>query len=119
MQLPLEINFKNMDRSEAVESWIEEEALKLERFADRLSSCRVTIEAPHRHSPRGNIYEVHIELRLPPSRTVIVDKAKKTDPKHEDIYAALRDSFKAAARQLDDLSHKLRGDVKSKAKVVA
>jgi|TARA_R110002072_G_scaffold14810_7_gene60613 ribosome-associated translation inhibitor RaiA len=115
MQLPLEVNFKNMDRSEAVESKISDEAKKLERFTGRLSSCRVTIEAPHRHSPRGNIYEIHIELRLPPSRTVIVDKAKKSDPRHEDIHIAIRDAFKAATRQLEDLGQKMRGEVKGHA----
>ncbi|HEV3242661.1 MAG TPA: hypothetical protein VGY14_05390 [Methyloceanibacter sp.] len=34
---------------------------------------------------------------------------------HEDVYVAIRDSFDAAVRQLEDHARRLRGDVKSHA----
>lgn len=49
MQLPLEITFHNVDPSPSMEAEIRRRAGKLERFAADIVSCRVTIEAPHKH----------------------------------------------------------------------
>ena len=49
MQVPIQISFRNMDPSPSVEAVVREKAAKLERFFDRIVSCHVTIEAPHRH----------------------------------------------------------------------
>ncbi|MGB1547306.1 MAG: HPF/RaiA family ribosome-associated protein, partial [Alphaproteobacteria bacterium] len=58
METPLQISFRNMDPSEAVEANVREKAEKLERFFDRITSCRVVIEAPHRHHHKGKLYNV-------------------------------------------------------------
>jgi hypothetical protein len=43
MQVPLEITFRGMDRSEAVEAEIRKHVDSLEHFCDRIISCHVTI----------------------------------------------------------------------------
>ncbi|MFO7580262.1 MAG: HPF/RaiA family ribosome-associated protein [Nitrosomonas halophila] len=48
MQIPLEITFRNMDPSAAVEARLREKAEKLERFHDHIMSCRIVVEAPQR-----------------------------------------------------------------------
>ena len=117
MQLPLEVNFRNLDRSEALEALVREEAAKLERHFDHIVSCRVTIEAPHRHQTKdpkvkGELYQVGIELGVPQQRLVVSPKGK---PAQADPYKATRDAFKAVTRQLDDYADKLRGGVKGPA----
>ena len=118
MQVPLEVTFRNLDRSEAVESLVRDEAAKLERHFDHIVSCRVTVEAPHRHQTKdpkvkGELYQVHVELGVPQQRLVVSQKGK---PAQSDVYKAVRDAFKVAERQLEDYVRKLRGDVKSHAK---
>lgn len=49
MQVPLEITYHGMDRSEAVEAEIQKHVDALERICDRITSCHVTLELPHRH----------------------------------------------------------------------
>lgn len=113
MEIPLEISFRNMDPSPAVEARIREKAAKLERFHDRIIGCTVVVEAPHRHHHKGKLYSVHIDISVPGKDHLIVDRAKPTDQAHEDVYVALRDAFNAAVRQLEDYTQRMRGDVKS------
>ena len=113
MQLPLEIVFKDLDHSDAVEARVRQEAQKLERFFSHITSCRVVIEAPHKPHSKGNLYRVGIHLTVPPSRTIDVTRTHADDPRHADINVAVKDAFKAAARQLEDYAQRLRGDVKT------
>jgi ribosome-associated translation inhibitor RaiA len=46
MEIPLQITFRNMPPSQAIEDNIREKASKLESFYDRIMSCRVIVEAP-------------------------------------------------------------------------
>ena len=58
MPIPLQISFRNMDPSPAVEERIRQKAEKLERFHDRIVGCTVVVEAPHRHHHKGKLYNV-------------------------------------------------------------
>jgi len=111
MQLPLEIVFHNTDRSAAVEDAVRERAAKLEQFADNLTSCRVTIEAPHKNHQQGNLFTVRVDLRFPGGEA-IANRSPSANHAHENVYVALRDAFKAARRQLQDRQRIRRGDVK-------
>ena len=112
MQVPLEIVFHNVDRSPAVETVVRELAAKLERHADNLTSCRVTVEAPHKNHRQGNLYAVRVDLRYPGGEAVAT-RSPNENHTHEDVFVALRDAFRAAHRQLQDRQRILRRDVKS------
>lgn len=112
MDFPLDISFRNMDPSPAVEARIREKAAKLERFHSRIIGCTVVVEAPHRHHHKGKLYSVHIDIRVP-GKDLIVDRAKPLDHAHEDVYVAVRDAFNAAVRRLEDHTRRMRGDVKT------
>lgn len=112
MQIPLELAFHNMDRSDAVEANVRERVAKLERYFDRIIGCRVVIEAPHKHSRKGKMYEVRIDISVP-GKEILVNRNGPKNHAHEDVYVAIRDAFSAAARQLEDHARKARGDVKT------
>ena len=99
MQTPATISFRNFPRSEAVASRIEEKICKLEQYYDRIISCRVVVQAPHRHNTKGKLYQVHIHLGLP-GDDIVVGKDSAKNHSHEDVYIAVRDSFEALRRQL-------------------
>jgi len=112
MHVPLQIAFHNLDRSEAVKALIEEKVESLERFFGRITSCRVVVEAPHRHHRRGNQYLVRIDLAVPGGEIVVNrDPPKHTDS--SDLHVAIRDAFEAAQRQLEDHARRHRHQVKS------
>jgi ribosomal subunit interface protein len=88
-----------MDPSDAVEERIRERAARLERFHDRITSCNVFVEVPHRHHQKGQLYEVHIHVRVPGDEIVV---RRDGAHGHEDVYVAVRDAFAAMERQLED-----------------
>lgn len=112
MQIPLEVTFHNMDRSDAVEANIREKADKLERYFDRIVGCRVVVEAPHKHGRKGKMFEVRIDVSVP-GKEILVNRAGPKNRAHEDVYVAIRDAFAAAGRQLEDHARKVRGEVKT------
>jgi ribosomal subunit interface protein len=112
MQIPLELTFHNMDRSDAVEDKVRERAAKLERAFDRIIGCRVVVEAPHKHNHKGIVYEVRIDISVP-GKDIVVNRSGANNHAHEDVYVAVRDAFSAATRQLEDHARKVRGQVKT------
>ena len=111
MKQPVRITFKDMEPSEAIESWVNEHAAKLEKFYDPIVHCHVVIEAPHRHSIHGRLYGIRVDITVPGDEVVVSHQGPK-DHAHEDVYVALRDAFRAARRQLQDVARKQRGQVK-------
>ena len=77
MKIPLQITFRNMLPSQAIEDNIREKASKLESFYDRIMGCRVIVEAPHRHHRKGKAYEVRIDLTVPGGELVINRSPKR------------------------------------------
>lgn len=112
MKLPLQISFRGMESSPALERRIREKVARLERFHDRLMSCAVVVDARTRRQHKGKLYRVGIDLRGP-GFEIAVGKAGRRNPAHEDITVALRDAFEAIGRQLEDRVRIARGDVKT------
>lgn len=112
MQSQLQITFRGMEPSDAVEAKIREKVEWLERFYAHLMRCHVVVEAPHQHSRQGNLYHVSIELTIPGAAPITIGRAHHDEHEHEDVYVAIRDAFAAARRHLQDRVRRLRGQVK-------
>jgi cold shock CspA family protein/ribosome-associated translation inhibitor RaiA len=111
MQLPLQITFRHMDTSEAVAAQIRERAEDLERFFDRITSCRVVVECRHPRHLQGNLFLVRVDLKVP-GREICVGRDPGGHHAHENVYVAVRDTFDATRRLLEDYVREARGDVK-------
>lgn len=114
MEIPLEISFNNMDASEAVETRIRERVAKLDKIYERLVSCRVAVEAPHRQHRKGNVYTVRVDLSVP-GRELVVNRTSQHAQKHHrdpDLPVIINDAFNAAERQLKEFKERRRGEVK-------
>lgn len=110
--LPLQVVFRNMEPSAAVEARIRERARLLERFASRIMSCRVAVEQSQRRHNQGNRFLVRVDLKVPGSE-IVAGTRRGLHHAHEDVYVAIRDAFDAARRQLEDHVRRWRGDVKA------
>jgi len=111
MLLPLQITFRHMDPSPAVETRVRELAERLDRFYDSITSCRVVISAPPAHSHKGGPFSVRIDVTLPGGEAFVHSEHENTGA-HTDVYVALRDAFDDLRRQLEDYGRRQRGDVK-------
>ncbi len=108
MKLPLEITFRGVDRSHSLEERIRTKAAKLDRFCDRITGCRVVVEAPHNRRQKGNLFHVRIDLSVP-GNEIVVNREPHKHHEHEDVWIAVRDAFNAAQRQLQSYSRKRQG----------
>ncbi|RYB97860.1 HPF/RaiA family ribosome-associated protein [Ciceribacter ferrooxidans] len=106
MEVTPRVTFRGMDHSEAVEAAVHERIERLSRFHDHITSCSVVIEAPHKHSQKGKIYHVRVNINVP-GREIVVGREAEENHAHEDVLVAIRDSFDAAQRQLEDVVRKM------------
>lgn len=113
MKVPPEIVFEGMDSSEAVRARVQREVAKLERLHDRITSCRVVIEAPSHAKLKGGLYRVRVRMLTPDGGEIKAERHSDQNHAHEDVYVAIRDAFAAARRQLQSRAHRRRGDVKT------
>jgi ribosome-associated translation inhibitor RaiA len=102
MNKPLEITFQGVEKSATIEATITEKAAKLERHFDRLTNIRVVVAAPHRHSHKGKIYQIKIEVSIPDHAPLVVTHEPDVNNASEDLQTAIRHAFDAALRRLDD-----------------
>jgi ribosome-associated translation inhibitor RaiA len=107
MQIALQITFRDMEPSPALEERIEAAAAKLEAHAPRLTSCRVVVQAPHKHHQHGRLFHVTIDLTLP-GKEIVVGRTPTERHEHEDAHVAVRDAFRAARRAVEDHERRRR-----------
>jgi len=112
MQLPLQIAFRHMEHSDAIESIIREKAARLDKFAEHIMGCRVVVEPAGKHHQHGNLYEVHLDITLPGGE-IAVTREPSQHTEYKDIAVALRDAFDSARRELEDYVRRQRGAVKA------
>jgi putative sigma-54 modulation protein len=107
MQSPLEVTFHGVERSEAVEAQIREKFQRIEGHFDRITHARVVIEAPHRRTPVPKFFHVRIDIGIPGHKPILVNHEPAANSAHTDVMLAIRDAFKVAERQVDELARRL------------
>jgi ribosomal subunit interface protein len=112
MQRPLEIVFRGLDSSPAVDTDIHERVAKLEKFHANIISCRVVVEKHHRHHHKGGLFHVRIDLKVP-DKELVVSREPGKHHAHENVYVAVRDAFNAMQRQLEEFAQTRRNHIKT------
>jgi ribosomal subunit interface protein len=107
MQIPLEISSRDVTLSPPIEAELRKRADRLERHYNRITSCRIAVERPTgNHHQEGGPFRVRVDVTVPGSELV-------ADKQAEEIFAAIREAFDAAERQVEAFSQRRRGDVKT------
>jgi len=130
MILPIQITYRNIEPSAAVEGWVREEAAKLDEFYNHIMGCRVGLELPSRHRKWGGLYHVRVDLTVPGGELVVkrqpsmhsaiqqvhgekLVKHLEVKSPHKELRQAVDDAFQAMGRRLQDYARRQRGDVKT------
>jgi cold shock CspA family protein len=107
MQVPLQITARNVTLTPGDEAAIRAAVDKLESFYDRITGCRVLVEAEHRYPAGQDVaYNVRIDLTVPGTELAI------TRQSHRDLLSAVQNAFDAAQRRIEDQARLQRGDTK-------
>ena len=106
MIIPLQITARDIELSDALREEITQKVVKLDNVYDRIMRCKVVVEEPKRHPHEGKMYSVHIIMTVPGAELVTKRELNK------DLFVAMRDSFHAARRKLEEFAREQRGEVK-------
>ena len=93
----LQVTFRHIPPSDALRELAEQKFLKLKhQFADAVS-CHVVIDCPgQNHHNKGNNFHVQVELNVGRTHGRVAAEAD-----HEDAYAATREAFERAKKQVE------------------
>ncbi|MHC4142194.1 MAG: HPF/RaiA family ribosome-associated protein [Planctomycetota bacterium] len=73
MQVPVQVTFRDMPVSDAVEAACWDEAAKLERDYENITSCRIAVAESDRRGQKGHLFEIRIVLNVP-GRELVVNR---------------------------------------------
>lgn len=106
-QVPLQITFRDMSHSAAIEQKVREKADKLSKFSDNIIGCNVVLALTTKHKHQGKLHNVRINVATP-GKELVVNRNEQ-----EDLYVALRDAFDDMVRQLERRTEIAHREVKA------
>jgi cold shock CspA family protein/ribosome-associated translation inhibitor RaiA len=112
MNAPLQIAFHNLPHSKVIESAIEEAAARLEAYHDRITSCHVVVDQPHRHHKEGNLFQVRIDLKMPGSE-LVVKREISGSLTSGDLLTVIQAAFDEMQQRMEESVNRRRGFVKT------
>lgn len=112
MNIQPEITYRSVEKTQALDELVNSKIAKLEQFCDHISSCRIVIEKAHDHPSSGSPYRVRLDITVPPSHELAVDRSPDKGTQYEPVDAVIRHAFDAMERQLKELNDRQQGDVK-------
>ncbi len=112
MKTPLQIAFHNLPHSRVIESAIQEAADRLEDTHDRITSCRVIVDQPHRHHKEGNHFQVRIDLKMAGTE-LVVKREHAGGLAYGDLTLVIQDAFEEMQGQIEEFVNRRRGFVKT------
>ncbi|MCA1991723.1 MAG: cold shock domain-containing protein [Coleofasciculus sp. S288] len=102
----------SLEKTDDIEALVHEKVAKLEKFSDRLNSCRVAIEKIHDRPSSGSPYRVRIDMTVP-GQELVADSSPGEGIQYTALEVVIRDAFDAARRQLQEITQRQRREVKS------
>lgn len=112
MQQALQITFKDISSTPAIEKQIRDHVEKLEQFSQDIISCHVVIEQPQKHRSQGKLHNIHIRVSVPGKELV------STNNSQEDLYISIREAFNDVRDQIQSHKDQIKGQVKSHSEVL-
>ncbi len=100
MQIAPEIVYRDVERSEWVESYVLERMRRLDKFAQGITRCHVTLTREQASRQKGNRYSVMVEVRVPPQHDLAIKKEKEIREMRTQLPAVINLAFAAIERQL-------------------
>jgi ribosome-associated translation inhibitor RaiA/cold shock CspA family protein len=111
MQIPVEIAFHNLPKSDWAENEIRDRVSRLEEIYDRLTTCRVRVDQRATNPANTIPPVVRIEMSVPGHREIVVAH----EPDHlerkfqnPDLHNAINEAFRIAERRLAQYKDQLQ-----------
>ena len=96
--MPITVTYSGLGRGDAMEASVRALAGELETVYDHIARCDVRVDALHDPLLSATRYRVRLAIAVPGGEIVI---CPVPDATHDDALTAVRDSFRAACRRLE------------------
>ncbi|MBH8576544.1 HPF/RaiA family ribosome-associated protein [Nostocaceae cyanobacterium CENA369] len=113
MKVPPEITYRNVEKTDAIDTLVNEKIAKLEQVCSYISSCHIAIEKINDRPRSGSPYRVRIDITVPPGHELVGESNPTEDTQYEPLNAVIRDAFNAARQQLVKLTQRQHESDKS------
>ncbi len=113
MEVPPEITFRGLEKTDEVENLILARAVKLDELHPHIISCRVAVEKDQEHQRSGSPFRVRVVVRIPPGRELVSRRETSQGAIDDRLPAVVTEAFEAVERQLVRAKDMLRRKVKS------
>jgi ribosome-associated translation inhibitor RaiA len=114
MEVPPEITFRGLEKTEAIEAHIYRWTDKLDEIHSGIISCRIAVENDQEHQRSGSPFRVRVVVRVPPGKELIGRHEAGQGEINEHLPAVISEAFEAVRRQLIKTKDKLQGEVKGR-----
>jgi len=101
MKPAVDVVYRDLDSSAALNSIITKKLEKLNRYTDQIVHSRVVLDTPHQHKHKGKQFRASIELDIVGHPIAITQD-------DESIHVAVRDAFLSAERKIKQLAARQR-----------
>ncbi|MFM2063306.1 MAG: hypothetical protein RLZZ507_2976 [Cyanobacteriota bacterium] len=108
MKIQPEITYRNLEKSDAIDTLVHEKIAKLENICNYINSCHIAIEKIHDRPSSGSPYRVRIDLTVPPGHELAAEKNPGEGIQYQPLDAVIRDTFDAMRQQLAKLTQMQR-----------
>src|SRR5438552_18269995 len=112
MQLPVNITYRGLEKSENIDNLILDYASRLEKICDHINRCDVAIEQPNHTHHKGNQFRVRIDVTVSRGHELVADEKQKDNGTHDPLNKVIHDAFKTMERELRRVVDKQRRDVR-------
>jgi ribosomal subunit interface protein len=106
MKISPEITYRNVEKTNAIDTLIQEKIAKLELVCNYINSCHIAIEKTHDRPRSGSPYRVRIDITVPPGHEIVAQSNPGESNQYDPLDAVIRDAFNAARQQLVKLSER-------------
>lgn len=113
MQVPLELTFRGVKKTEALDALVRGKVEKLHRVCDYLTSCRVAVERPQGNPSAGSSYRVRVAVQVPRGHELVAVREPSQGTVNDTLETVIHRTFDAMRSQLEQLVAKQRRDVKA------
>jgi len=107
MQMPVQMTFRNMPVSDAVETECWNEVERLEQDFDRIVGCHVTVAEIRHCDSRRRHYDVRIDLTVP-GEELVVNRPHTDSCTNENATDAVREGFDQMRVRLREYVNRMR-----------
>lgn len=101
MKTAVDVLYRDLDSSAALNEVITKKLEKLNRFSDQILHSRVVLDTPHNHKHKGKQFRASIEIEIKGHPIAVTQN-------NESIHLAVRDAFNSAERKVKQITARKR-----------